>query len=110
MAVTRYDLIVDQGSDYERTFPVLGPGGQTQDITGWTVSGQIRDSYAPTAALLQTLTVTVSGSNVVLQIPKTVSRDWTWRLARYDVEITTPGGATTRFLEGSVVVHPEITR
>jgi hypothetical protein len=109
MPALKYDLIVKQGADYVKTFPVLGLAeGDTLD--GWTFAGQIRTGYAPGAALLHTLDLSVSGTNVVLRIPHATSTAWTWRLARYDVEVTDPNGLRDDFLEGSVVVRPEITR
>jgi hypothetical protein len=52
----------------------------------------------------------VSGQNLVVRIPHAASSAWDWRLAKYDVEYTAPDGTRDDFLEGSVVVRPEITR
>lgn len=108
MPALRYDLIVDQGSDYDRTIPVLGlPAGDT--LAGWTAAGQIRGGYTSTT-VLYTLALTLVGTDVVLHIPAATSAAWTWRLGKYDVELTAPDGTVTRFVEGSVVVRAEITR
>lgn len=105
----RFDLLVEQGADYEATIPVLDEAGQPQTLTGWTAAGQIRAGYTA-AEILHTLDVTVQATSIVLRIPAAVSALWGWRLGRYDLEVTAPGGAVTRLVEGSVVVHPEITR
>lgn len=105
----QFNLNVDQGADYILTIPVLGLG-EDDHIDEWDLAGQIRASWAPSAALLDTLTLTGSGAEVTLRIPAAQSTGWTWQLGRYDVEITAPDGTVTRLLEGSVVVHPEITR
>jgi hypothetical protein len=104
----RYDLLVAQGEDYERTVPVNG----TDSLAGWSVTGQVRDGTSPNAVLLHDLDVTFSGLNVVLRIPGSDSSDWDWRLARYDVELRspTPGLVPTRFLHGAVIVDAETTR
>lgn len=105
-----YDLTVKQGEDYDRAIAVTDTGtGQPADITGWAVQGQIRAGYS-SPTILHTLDVTASGTDVVLHIPKATSSAWTWRLARYDIELTAPSGKTTRFMEGSVVVYAEVTR
>lgn len=110
MPALRYDLIVDQGADYRRTIPVLRDDGQpVETLDGWQVAGQIRAGYASTTVLHQ-LDVTVSGTDVLLRIPAAVSSTWAFRLARYDLELQAPDGTTTRLVEGSVVVRPEITR
>jgi hypothetical protein len=106
----RFDLKVKQGADYQRSFPILDATNQPQTAVGWTVAGQIRDGLAPTAVLLHTLDVTISGTNVILRVPATTSRAWTFRLGRYSVELTDSNGAVVDFLEGAVVVYPETTR
>lgn len=108
MAALRYDLIVEQGCDYERSIPVLGlEEGAT--LAGWTAAGQIRAGYG-SGTVLHTLDLTPTGTNVVLKIPAAASAAWTWRLARYDVELTAPDDTVTRLVEGAVVVSAEITQ
>jgi hypothetical protein len=105
----KYDLIVKQGRDHVETFPVLGLAeGDTLD--GWTFAGQIRASYAPSAPLLHTLDLSVSGQNLIVRIPHAASSAWDWRLARYDVEYIAPDGFRDDFLEGAVVVRSTVTR
>lgn len=105
-----YTLTVYQGEDYERAVPMTDTGTNTPlDITGWTVAGQIRAGYSSTT-VLHTLTLTPSGTDLIVEIPGSVSAAWPWRLARYDVKLTAPNGKATRSLQGSVVVYAEITR
>lgn len=112
MPALRYDLLVDQGADYRRGFPVLdtATGQPVTSLAGWSAAGQVRVSHQPGAELLHTLDLTLTGVTLVLLIPAATSSAWPWRLARYDVELTAPDGTTSRFLEGAVVVRPEITR
>ena len=110
MAATRYDLIVDQGSDYLLRIPVINELGQYVTVTGWTVAGQIRARHGDDVVLHQ-LDVTTNGQNIDLRIPRNVSSEWTWTAARYDVEIVSPDATTgARLIEGGVFVRPEITR
>jgi hypothetical protein len=108
LAALRFDLIIDQGTDYNLSIPVLGlaDGGT---LAGWTATGQIRASYA-SPTVLHTLDLTVSGTDVVLHIPAATSSAWTWRRGRFDIEVIDPSGAVTRLVEGAVVIRPEITR
>lgn len=112
MPALDYPLEVDQGADFKKTFPVMdrGTNQPIESLVNWTVSGQIRDSTSRTATLLHTLDVSFTGSNLVLQISKEASSDWDWRVGWYDVEITDPDDKTVRFLEGWVLVKPEMTR
>ena len=106
MKARKYRIEVEQGSDYKRSIPVIEPA----DPTGWTVSGQIRPSRSPDAELLHTLDVAISGNYVILYIPGVESSAWNWLQAVYDVELYSPEGAKGRFLQGDVVVDPEVTR
>lgn len=109
MDVLRYDLIVNQGADYERPFPALDVDDQPVSLAGWSAAGQIR-AGAGSAAALHQLDVTLSDGDAVLRVPAATSAAWEWRLARFDIELTDPGGVVTRFVEGFVVVRPETTR
>lgn len=109
MAALRYDLIVDQGADYRRDFPVLDDTDQPVSVTGWSVAGQIR-AGAGSAAVLEQLDVTAAHGHAEVRIPAATSAAWSWRLARFDIELTDLDGAVTRFVEGFVVVRPETTR
>lgn len=103
-------MVIDQGSDYRLTIPVLDSGNSPSSVVGWTAQGQIRSS-ASDAAVLHELALEVETTSVELQVSAEASSAWTFRTARYDVEITSPDGVTTsRLLEGLVVVRPEITR
>lgn len=111
----RFDLRVNQGESFRVTIPVLDENNDPVAVTGMTVRGQIRawDS-APTALYEWSPTagnLAVSGSNVFLTVPAAESSAWTFRSGVYDVEIVDPGtSATSRLVEGLVVVYPEITR
>lgn len=111
MAALEFDLEIEQGSDYEKSFPVIDTlTNQTvEDLSGWSVKGQIRSGHLA-SALLHELDVTFVGLNARLLIPASVSSAWIWQKARYDVEVTDPDGKVTRFLKGLVIVDYEQTR
>ena len=107
----KFDLVIDQGSDYEVSFPVLDPSGQAQDLSGWSARSQVRGSVADVDVLHDFATeLTLTGSSVTLTVPAAVSTTWAWTSAVYDLEVAAPGGAVTRLAEGAVIVRPEVTR
>ena len=106
MKARKYPLEVEQGSDYKRAVPVIEPA----DPTGWTVAGQIRASRTLDAELLHTLDVSIDGNDVNIYISGNESSAWNWIQAVYDVELYSPEGAKGRFLQGDVIVDPEVTR
>lgn len=103
-------MVVDQGSTYVLEIPVLNAAGSPTSVVGWTPSGQIRGRHFDDEVLYE-LDLEVEEAQVNLRIPAADSSAWTFRSARYDIEITSPdGGTTSRILEGLVVVRPEVTR
>lgn len=106
-----YDLEIDQGEDYDRVIPVTDttPDEEPVDVTGWSILGQIRERYE-SDTILHTLNITIAGTELILSIPGSVSSAWTWRLARYDIKLTSPDLKRRRFMKGMVVVDPEVSR
>jgi hypothetical protein len=103
----RYPLLVKAGNDYERLVPVQDGNGALTNVDGWAAVGQIREG--PGTPVLHTLTLTPTGTNVQVVISAAASTAWPFRLAKYDIKLTSPGGKATRLIEGSVVVYPQIT-
>lgn len=109
MSALKYDLVIEQGSTYRRTIPVLNDAGVPISLDGWTARGQIRRNYgSPDVAYV--LGLTVGDTDVELEIPAEDSSEWPWRSGVYDIEIVDADGAPTRLLQGTVTVLPEVTR
>jgi hypothetical protein len=103
----RYPLLVKQGEDFEKLLPVLDGNKQPANVDGWQAIGQIREG--PGTPLLHTLTLTPTGTSVRVTISGTASAAWPFRLAKYDIKLTSPGAIATRLIEGAVVVYPQIS-
>jgi hypothetical protein len=107
----RFDIVLDQGSDYRVTFPVLDPTEQPQDLAGWSARSQVRRTATDATVLHDFTTQLVLSSNgIQLTVPGAVSSVWAWTSAEYDLEVVSPSGAPTRIAEGHVLVRPETTR
>src|SRR5690606_1990878 len=107
----RFDLRVEQGSDYHLTIPVVDNAGTPYVVVGWSARGQVRrslDDEEPVYELDDHLTG--GATTVELNLPGEAISEWTWRQARYDIELVNPEGRPTRLLEGHVFVSPEVTR
>lgn len=107
----KFDVVIDQGSDYEVTFPVLDEAGDPQDLDGWAVRSQVRKLISDVELLHDFADqLSLEGSDVLLAIPAAVSTSWAWTSAVYDVELVAPNDEVTRLVEGRVIVRPEVTR
>lgn len=110
----RADLRIRQGATWSVTVPVLAADNTPANLSGYTSKAQVREGYAASGTPLYEWTVaagnmTIGVGQIVLSVPAATSAAWTWRLARWDLELTAPNGAVTPLVEGSVIVDPEIT-
>lgn len=104
------NLVVDQGSTFSATIDLTDPAGNVFNLTGYTVAAQMRKNYtSSTAVTFVASHGSTSGEINLSLLPATTNTLAPGRYL-YDVEITSPGGAVTRVVEGIVTVTPGITR
>jgi len=110
-----YNLIVNQGETFSRTFTYTA-GGVAVNLSTHTGRMQIRNSYAATSALVD---LTSGAGDITLasngEIVVTIASSVTTALTApdtgvYDLEIITSAGAVTRLVQGNVSITPEVTR
>lgn len=112
MPALQRDFIIEQGTSWAHAFQVKVDG--TPIGAGWTVRSQVRERASSPVVLHEWSTAAgnaaVVASAVQLTITPAQSTAWTWSRAVYDVEVTSPAGATYRVAGGRIVVSPEVTR
>lgn len=112
----KYDILIEQGADYVMTFRWRDPVGVPIDLTGYTARMQFRKTKPDTAILLSATTenfyIVLGGAlgTVNLAIPNAITAAFTFVRAVYDMELISPAGVVTRWLEGGVEVSQEVTR
>lgn len=112
----RYDLRLNQGETFRVSIPVLDADGDGDPalLTGTTARGQIRTHAASPTVLYEWSAangnLAYDVNNVVLTIPAAASALWNFRTAQWALEISDDTGATTRLVDGLVIVHPEVVR
>lgn len=116
-----YGLCIQQNADFDRTFTWTAytttpstAGGEPQpvDLTGWTASMQIRAFPLASSVLYDASSnITLGGTagTISLAIPGATTAGFSWWSGVYDLLLTNPSGAVTRFLSGSVTVSPGVT-
>jgi hypothetical protein len=107
MAAGDWDLRIEQGSTFYQSYTVTDPGF-TWD--GWSARAQIRSAPADSGELLLDLTpyLTVSGAQVILAVPASVTQTLT-RNGVWDLEMV-QGAVVVRILNGRAVLSKEVTR
>ena len=105
------NITIDQGTDFSSNIDVTDADGDTVNLTGYTVKGQIRKSYQSSTAVDFTCTVSNAAAGIIT-IALTAAQSNGMKSGRfvYDIEMTSSGGAKTRVLEGQVEITPGVTQ
>jgi len=109
MAV-KANLVVDQGSDFQKTVTLKNVYGTVFDLTGYTGYAQMRKSYGSTTATNFSVSITsAAGGQLSLGLSHTVTANITAGRYVYDVEVE-KNSARKRVLEGILTVTPGVTQ
>lgn len=107
----RYDLHIEQGSTFSLEIECQDESGGAVDLTGSSIAGQVRRSYASAAPAAVFLGVVAPGRGLAeLSLTAAQTAQMQPGRAVWDCELTFPGGTVQRLLEGSVRITPEVTR
>ena len=106
------DITINQGADYYLSLTLTGASSAPYNLTGCSVSGQIRKSHADPllAAFVPTFTSTTGGV-VAMNIPHSVTKNLPiYGSLQYDILLTRSDSSIIKLVEGSVFVDPVITQ
>jgi len=112
MTAARYDLVIDQGSDFAIEFTVA-ESGVAKNLTGYSARAQLRPSKS-SSTLSATFTCTIptpANGKIHMVLLNGASSALTAGLFFYDLEIFTSGNSVvSRLLYGEVTLTQEVTR
>lgn len=120
MAAT-VNLTIEQGATFRLPITVSTKSGLVVtpvDLTDYAARMQIRMRYTDTDPILEldnallggiTITNAVSGE-MQITITDTQTSALTFKTAKYDLEVESLGGDTTRLMQGTVTLSKEVTR
>ena len=105
------NIFIDQGTDYEVTIDVTDTSDNIIDLNGYSASAQIRKTYSSSSVSVAfTTSISASNGQVTLSLNDTQTKALEAGRYVYDLNITSPGGVTTRVVEGQAVVTPGVSR
>ena len=105
------NLTVDQGATFNAQIDITDDSCNAQNLTGYSVAGQIRKTYDSTTFTAFSASVSnATGGTITISLTATQTNALAAGRYVYDVEITSGGGVVTRVLEGQVEVTPGVTR
>lgn len=111
-----YDILIEQGATFQKTFTWKGSDEVAVDLTGYTARMQIRKKKSSTdfehEATTENDGITLGGSagTVEVVISAADTADFEFTRAVYDLELVDGDGIVTRLVEGDVSVSKEVTR
>ena len=113
MAIAQ-NIEIDQSSDYLKQFIAKDDTGTVINLTGSTVTSQVRKSYGTStiAATFTCAVVSATAGTFTLALTDVQTAEGTLERGRhvYDVIVTDAGDDKTRVQEGIAVVSPGVTR
>ncbi len=110
MPAGKYDLVIDQGSDYATTL-TLTRDGSAINLTNYTARSHIRATKESSNYVGFTMTFPDrAAGQVTMTLPSATSSSMAAGSYVYSLEIETSGGVVTRLIEGSLTLTREITR
>ena len=112
MSAGRYNIIIDQGSDFSVLFTIT-EDGSAKNLTGFSARAQMRTTKgASSVSATFTCTITsASEGKLTMSLPAATSSALTAGRYFYDLEIFTSSDATvTRLMQGEVDLTQEVTR
>ncbi|MBI33139.1 MAG: hypothetical protein CMD98_04615 [Gammaproteobacteria bacterium] len=106
------NITIDQGSDFELEIDVADATGNSANLTGYTVAGQIRKSYSSSTATDLTCTfVNAAQGTVKIALTNAVTNAMKAGRYVYDVEVNhTATSVKTRIVEGQAEITPGVTQ
>ncbi len=112
MAAAKYDILIEQGVDYDTPFN-LSSNGVNLPLINTTFRMQIKDDQG---VVIWTgtrengkLLVNEANSTVTILITAAESALFVFDFATYDLEFVMSTGKVVRLLRGSVTLSPEVT-
>lgn len=125
MSAGRYDITLEAGATFDLPIRWTDAAGNPVSLSGYSAHMQIREAPASAVILHFSSDLTQRGFITLNGSPENLSDGANGNLritmssantsglprfsGRYDLELTSPAGYTTRLLEGQFRIEPEIT-
>lgn len=112
---TTKNLTINKGSGYRINF-TLSKDGNSVDLTGYSLRGQIRPSATSSQVLLNMtsanllLRIDNSNSLIVMNLPESFTRRVSEIYAVYDIELLNPTSDAYKIVTGLITFIPEVTQ
>jgi hypothetical protein len=109
MSAASYDITIEQGADYGLGLHVKNPDGSNYDLTGATITADIRKDWQyPVIASFGVTITNASGGLISIALPASINKTIDVMSGKYDV-LMLKGGVKIRLMQGNITISPYIT-
>lgn len=110
MSAITINIVIEQGSDFSATFRIKNADNSYLNLIGFTAESKMKKSYYTSSSVPLNISFTDrAGGVITLSLPKSVTSTLGPKRYVYDIKLTSPGGITTRVIEGIATVTPGVT-
>lgn len=116
MPAASYNLTIEQGADFIKSFVLKNSDDTIKDLTGYTARMQIRQyvfseevEYEATTENAKLL-INVGTGTVQMRFPSSDTSAFTIKRGVYDLELIDSSGQVIRLIQGNVQISREVTR
>ena len=104
--------VIDQGTTFSKSITVYQTDGATvQNLTGYTVSSQLRKNYTSSASTTINASINnAAGGLIVMSLTAVQTAALKSGRYVYDLQITAADSTVTRVIEGVITLRPEVTK
>lgn len=113
MSAGTWDIYIEKGAQFRRVLTVRNDDDTLLNFTGYTARLQVRGRAVADDLLADwsdKLTLGGSAGTITLLLTDDETGALEWSRGVHALEIESGSGETTRLLEGSVTLSPEVTR
>jgi hypothetical protein len=116
MAAIKKEFPIEKGATFKEIFIWKDSAGNPKDLTGYTGKMHIRSSVDSDEILVDMTTensrIELSGTpgQILLRIEATITKDFQWSDAVYDLFLTSPSGEVEKLFFGAVKAIDAVTR
>ena len=100
------NIVIEQGTDYEKVFTIYNPDKSVLDLTGYTGVGKIRKFPESTNSTSFNVGIASTAGQVTVSLANTVTSELKGGRYYYDVIVTLEStGKKTKLVDGMVLVN-----
>lgn len=104
------NIIIDQGTDFRRTFDIIDDNNQPVNLEGYTGVSEMRKHYTSNTSYSFAVNVIPENGEVVLSMNNAITANIVPGRYVYDIELTDSANVISRVVEGIVTVTPRVRK